>query len=71
MTSIRGIPNDKESDFANDAPTNNDPKSPGPLVYAMASSLFFSIFAIESAELTTGIIFFWCALEANSGTTPP
>ena len=37
----------------------------------MASSWFFSIFALESAKSTTGIIFFWCALEANSGTTPP
>ena len=32
------IENDIENDFAKDAPTNKDPKRPGPLVYAMASS---------------------------------
>ena len=40
-------------------------------VNAIASISSFLIFAFFIAASTTGIMFFWCALDANSGTTPP
>ena len=59
------------NDLAKEVPTKRDPINPGPLVNAMASNCSLLIFATFKASLTTGTIFCWCALEANSGTTPP
>ena len=50
--------NDRDNDFANDEPTNNEPNNPGPRVDATASNFFLSIFASIIALSTTGIIFF-------------
>ena len=60
-----------ENDFAKETPTNKEPKRPGPFVKAIALISVFFILAFLIAASTTGIIFCWCALDANSGTTPP
>lgn len=52
-------------------PTNKEPINPGPCVTAMADSDFVETPACFSAWSMTGMILLWCALEANSGTTPP
>ena len=62
---------DKDNDFANEVPTSKDPSKPGPLVKAMLVRSLTETFASFRAAETTGTIFSWCALEANSGTTPP
>ena len=61
----------QDNDLANDPPTNKEPINPGPCVKAIAVNCSFCIFALRSAASITGTIFCWCALEANSGTTPP
>ena len=45
------------NDLAKEVPTNNEPRSPGPLVKAIALSCFLSIFALRKAAVTTGTIF--------------
>jgi len=57
--------------LAKELPTNKEPNSPGPLVKAIAVMSFLWILARFIALSTTGTIFCWCALDANSGTTPP
>ena len=71
LTSITGIFKDKPSPFANSVPIIKDPINPGPLVNAIAEISFIETSDFFNAESTTGIIFERCALEANSGTTPP
>ncbi|OQC33592.1 MAG: hypothetical protein BWX65_00954 [Bacteroidetes bacterium ADurb.Bin057] len=65
------MPNACAKLLANDVPTSKEPIRPGPRVNATALNCDLSIPERRNASETTGIIFFWCARDANSGTTPP
>ena len=71
FTSTRGMLLAIDNPLANDTPTSNEPRRPGPRVKAMASTLSMVMPASLSAVSTTGIIFCWWAREASSGITPP
>ena len=60
-----------DSPLAKETPTSSDPRSPGPRVKAMASTLSMVIPASLRAVSTTGTIFCWWARDASSGITPP
>ncbi len=71
LTVIIGMFKPKAKALAKEAPTISEPISPGPSVKATALNSSFCTPARFNAASTTGIIFCWCARDANSGTTPP
>ena len=68
---MSGRPSDTASPFANDTPTSSEPMSPGPKVTPIAESSSGFTPARFNAWSIVGTMFFSCAREANSGTTPP
>ena len=71
FTSIMGICLAIANPLAKDVPTRREPSNPGPLVKATAFTSFSEMPACFKACATTGIMFCWCARDANSGTTHP
>jgi hypothetical protein len=68
---IIGIFRATPSALAKEVPTSSEPRSPGPLVKAIAVRSEGLIPALTRAWLTTGTMFCSWAREASSGTTPP
>ncbi|GIR82108.1 MAG: hypothetical protein CM15mP83_8340 [Flavobacteriaceae bacterium] len=69
MTSINGTSNESANDFAKEFPTNSEPISPGPKVYATAFTSFIDICC------TKCLVDYWndilqVGTSSQLGTTP-